>query len=436
MNIYKKKSPGLLIAICIILAVNSVNSEEKKDDEGNYVDLFNKGNYKSSLEKINTILREKYSKRIKYRAVPTGFISTRDTGSRVDLKKIFRERKAEGFFIEENSEFHSLHLTAARIYDKQKKYLDSLNHYFQSLRFKKLEYKKDDVIFYSISQVFKKMKHFNAYINALETAYSLNIDNINYSLELGRELSKTSKRKRAIHYLKRYLTLEDSKVMPDIYLLLGNLNEDIGKYLETEKYYREYLKKKPDDPNINFALAYIAYRRTGDQTLAVKLFNKSITLLPEKDIYRRSKSFEYIADISLSNLDFNRAIQGYLQCIGYQNKVEEKVQRSKKRLEGINARINELKKSLLETRDFDDYNTYEFLLDDRGKIELELRRIKSNYNRLNPGKVRWNIAYAYEKSGDLNEAIKFYRNSIFYNYNPVKSRKKIEKLQLIIKRGY
>ncbi len=427
---------GLFLALFLIFTGKSLYSQEKKGEEDNYIKLFNKGNYRSSLDKINSLLHEKYSKRIKYRAVPTGFISTRDTGSRVDLKKVFRERKAEGFFIEENSEFHTLHLTAARIYDKQKKYFDSLNHYFQSLRFKKLEYKKDDAIFFEISRVYKKMKHFNAYINSLETAYSLNTDNTSYSLELGTELSKTSKKKRAIHYLKRYLKLEDNTPKPEIYILLGNLNEDIGKYLETEKYYREYLKKKPGDPDINFALAYITYSKTGNQTLALRLFNRSLELLPEKDHYRRSKSYEYIADISLSNLNYKLAIEGYLNCIAYQNRVDREVQKSKKKLDEINTRINELKKSLLETRDFDDYNTYEFLLDDRGKIELKLRRIKSNYFRLNPGKVRWNIASAYEKSGKLHEAIKYYRNSITFNFNPVKSRKKIEKLQLILKRGY
>lgn len=435
MSIYKKYSIRFFF-IFLIIFTTSIYSQEKKKEHNNYLKLYNKGNYRDSLEKINALLREKYSKRIKYRAVPTGFISTRDTGSRINLKKVFRERKAEGFFIEENNEFHTLHLTAARIYIKQKKYFDSLNHYFQSLRFKKLEYKKDDVIFYGISQVYKKMNNFDAYINALETAYSLNKDNASYSLELGAELSKTSKRKRAIHYLKRYMQLEDTDIKPEVYILLGNLNEDIGKYLETEKYYKEYLKKKPGNPDINFALGYIAYSRTGNHTLALSLFRKSLELLPENDQYRRSKSYEYIADISLGNLDYKQAIERYLKCISYQDKAEQNVLNLENKIDKINTRINELKKSLMETRDFDDYNTYEFLLDDRGKIELELRRIRSNYSRLNPGKIRWNIAYAYEKSGDLNKAIKYYRDSITFDYKSVKSRKKIEKLQLIIKRGY
>ncbi len=424
------------IAILLIFRAASPSAQVKKGEEDNYIKLYKEGSYRSSLDRINSILEKKYSQRIKYRAVPTGFITTRDTEVTIDLKKIFRERKAEGFFIEENSEFHRLHLTAARIYDKLKKYPDSLNHYFQSLRFKKLEFKKDDLVFYEISQVYKKMNRFTAYINALETACSLNIDDTRYSLELGRELSKTSKKKRAIHYLKRYIKLEDDSVTPEIYILLGNLNEDIGNYLETEKYYGEYLKKKPGDPNINFALAFIAFNRTGNHALALKLFHRSLKILPKDDIYRRSKSFEYIADISLKNLEFTLAIDRYLSCIAYQEKVEKEAEKSRKKIDEINRRINELKKSLLTNRDFDDYNTYEFLMDDRGKVELELKRIRSNYRRLNPGKIRWNIAYAYEKSGELNKAIKYYRESITFDYNPAKSRKKIEKLQLIIKRGY
>ncbi len=46
-------------------------------------------------------------------------------------------------------------------FQQQKIYNEALNHYFQSLRFKKTEYRKDNRIFYLMSQIYKNKNELN-----------------------------------------------------------------------------------------------------------------------------------------------------------------------------------------------------------------------------------------------------------------------------------
>ena len=198
-------------------------------DTEEYISYFNNGNYNKSLEIINKKLEEFYSTRVEDKRIPTGFITMKDVSKDVDLKMLFRNRKAEPFLIEDKPDISILHLYAARNYFKLTNYDYSLNHYIQCLRFKKVEEKKDDIIYYEIAQVFKKGNYINAYVNFLETASSLNMDNYSYSLELGRALYRTEMKKRAIYHLERYLSGTDEPFSSELYLMLGNLYEDIGK---------------------------------------------------------------------------------------------------------------------------------------------------------------------------------------------------------------
>jgi len=75
-------------------------------------------------------------------------------------------------------------------------------------------------------------------------------------------------------------------------------------------------------------------------------------------------------------------------------------------------------------------------MDEKGKKEAELRQIENEYNKLNAGKVRWNIAYSLERLEKLNEAIAYYRDAISFDFNSNQARKKIINLELKIKRGY
>ncbi len=416
--------------MCMVTGVTAVSRESDS-----YMDLYSAGEYKKALDVINVKLDEIYITRVEDKRVPTGFI-TMKSAEKVDLKQVFRNRKAEGFFIEDNPEIANLHLYGARCYYRQKEYEKALSYYNQSLRFKKIEPMKDDAYFYEMAQIFKEMEKFSAYRNFLEMAYTLNPEKYDYSLELGNALYTTADKKRAIYHLERYINSTEKEIEPRLLLKLGNLYEDTGRYLDTVKYYREYLRKKPDDGFIHFALGYIAMKRTGNYPLAVQSFDTSLKLLPEKDMYRIAKAYEYKGDIALDELEYKSAIDYFSQAVTYQEKIREGFNKKKDELSMLQKQINELKSSLLQVEDFDKYEEYEALLDEKGFLESELRKAENEYLKMNAGKLRWNIALSYEKTEDLEKAIEYYREAITFDYMANGARERIVKLQLKIKRGF
>ena len=376
---------------------------------------------------------------VEEKRVPVGYISLTNIAEDVDLVSLFRNRKAKGFFIEEHAELTELHLFAARCSVQLGRQRDGLNSYIQSLRFRKIELQRDDVIYYEISQLLKKYNdplYFKGYIDALEQAYTLNRTEYKYSHEIGNALYTTKENKKAIFHLKRYVENSQGEVEPELYLKLASLYEGIEKYLETEKYYNEYLKLKPDDAEILFALGHIAYLKTGNYVLAESLLKRALTILKDDDIYRRSKSYEYLGDMLFNNLKYNNAIEHYQQCLTYQKSVLSSIDTDKTKRAEKNAEINQLKEALINNKEFDKYEEYEILVDERNKIDKNIESLQLEYSKLQPGKVRWYLALSYEKTKQYDEAISYYREAITYNYNSNSARDMIVKLNLKIKRGY
>ena len=424
------------IFLIIILLFASPLLAQSADD---YRALYENKEYSKSYNIIISRLNEIYSKMVEEKRVPVGYISLTNIGEDVDLVSLFRNRKEKGFFLEDNAELSQLHLFAARCSVHLGKRKDGLNNYIQSLRYKKIELQSDDVIFYEISQVFKSYDaplYFKGYIDALEQSYTLNPTEYKYSYELGNALYTTKENKKAIFHLRRYVENSQDAIEPVIYLKLASLYEGIEKYLETEKYYNEYLKLKPDDAEILFALGHIAYLKTGNYRLAESFLQKALKILKDDDIYRRSKSYEYLGDMLFNNLKYNRAIEHYLQCINYQRTILNSIDSSKTKRADKNAEVNKLKEALINNKEFNKYEEYEILVDERNKIDKDIENLQLEFTKLQPGKVRWFLAVSYEKTEQYEEAINYYREAITYNYNSNNARDMIVKLQLKIKRGY
>jgi tetratricopeptide (TPR) repeat protein len=316
------------------------------------------------------------------------------------------------------------------------KYNESVSHYTQSLRFRKVEYRRDDETYYEMSQIYRKMGLFDGYIRALESAFTLNPEKYDYSLELGTSLSKTARRKKSLFHVERYIQNAPGTVPPELYLLAGNLNEDLGYYLETQKYYLKYLSIKGDDGVMHFALGYVAYARTGNHALARESFTRALELLPAGDLYRRSKCHEYSGDMALNDLRYRNAIGDYMETLAYQEKVKSEIDATGKKLAALKSRINAIKTDLLNRQDYEKFEEYELLEDERGKMELALKKQKHDYETLNAGVVRWNLAWSHERLEEYQKAIEFYRASIAFDYRTNDAREKIIKLQLKLKRGY
>jgi len=424
------------ISLITIILITSVLTAQVTDS---YISLYEKGDYNKSLEMIITKLNNVYSKQVENKRIPAGYIALKKTGEDEDLIKLFRNRKEKGFFLEENDEMAELHVYAGRCSVKLNKKKDALNHLIQSLRFRKLEQMRDDAVFYEISQVFKSYREpefFKGYIDALEQAYSFNPMNYRYSYELGHALSATVNKKKAIFHLKKYIDNTEEKIEPELFLKLGSLNESIEKYMEAEKYYNEYLRYKPDNAEIFFALGYISYYRTGNYILAESSLKRAIQILKEEDYYRRSKSYEYLGDMSYNNLKYENAMAYYRECFNYQNQILEKTASKETERKAIIDKINILKDALINSREFEKYEEYEMLKDDKSKLDREIENLHLEFNKLQPGRLRWYMAESNEKTGNYDEAIKYYREAIKYEYNSNSSREKIIKIQLKIKRGY
>ncbi len=435
MTIIKFKYTFILSVVILFLPLN-INSQT---ESGDFKNAYNSKNYTKSLELINAKLNEYYLKKVEDRRIPEQMISILNVGEKTDLIELFRKRREKGFLIEDNPEMAELHLYAARSLSALNKKRDALNNYIQSLRFSKYEDMKDDVVYYEISGIFKTMDggiYFKGYIDSLEQAYIFNKNNYQYSRELGLALFRTEEKKKAAYHLERFVDLSGEKPDPEIYLKLASLFETIKKYMEAEKYYNEYLRYKPEEGAVHYSLGYLAYFHTGNYTLAESSFGAALRLLREDDLYRRSKSLEYLADMSFSNLKYKKSIELYQNGIKYQGMIQERLDQKKKELAGVKLKINEMKSEVIYKQDFNNFEEFEMLQDDQGKIETEINNLNYQLRNMNPGKIRWNIAEIYTKTGNYEEAIKYYREAVHFNYNANLSREMITKLQLKIRRGY
>ena len=131
----------VLIFIFLIVLITPAYNQT---DDSSYRSLFEQGKYREAMNAIEVRLNDIYSKRASDKRVPSDFVSIDKTGDEADLIALFRNRKEKGFFIEDNPELADLHLFAGNCSMKLGKKRDSLNHYVQSLRFRRITSERDD----------------------------------------------------------------------------------------------------------------------------------------------------------------------------------------------------------------------------------------------------------------------------------------------------
>jgi len=419
-----------LVHIFFLLSISLVSAQESFDP------LISSGNYKEAYVQIKKRLEEIYSSKVDDKRIPNDFISLGSAEERIDLNRLFSERKAEPYFVENNPELFKLHRLAGVCAFNLREYDSAVRHYYQCFRFKEIEFASDSAVFYELSRVYKEAGYFRAYLNSLEQACSLDRANADYALELGRALYAGRDKKRSILYLERYLSLKGEAENINDYILLANLHADINRYLATADYYRKYLAKKNDDAVIIYALGFICYNNVGSLDEALVLFNRALEILPAEDILRRHKCNEYSGDILYRNLRFQEAFEAYSRTVEYENKIDSAVKQKKDEIIDMRKTARELKISLLKQKNYEKFKEFQLL---ERKIEImEYELLQQNYERrkLSSGKVRWNSAEILEKLERNEEAIKYYQASADFNYKAPQARERIIKLQLKIKRGY
>jgi len=431
----KKFALVVLVVLAALGPMHDGSSEERAED--GFRPAFDTKNYSKAYEIIQGKLLEIYGKRVDDKRVPSDAITPRKLEESLDLNRLFKKRSAGGFFEEDNPTLHELHIFGARSLYNMERFDGALNHYYQALRFKTLKFGEDDRVFYEIALVYRKMGHPAAYVRALEAAYTLEPGNREYSLLIGRALSRGGDHKKAIFHLERYVEVQTGKeVDPGIYLTLGNLNEETGRYLETVRWYKEYLRLKPEDGYIQFALGHLCTHNTGDHRLALASLGKALEILPETEFFRKAKASEYMADIFLMDLEYGKAVEYYEKVIQYQSGLKAGIDRKTAEIEKAQIEIRAIKTDMIKNRDSRRYSEYEYLQTEKGKLEQEKRESLYAFNKLNAGKVRWNMAVAMEKLEKPEKAITYYRECIGFNYQANSARERIQKIQLKINRGY
>jgi tetratricopeptide (TPR) repeat protein len=428
-----RKISGIIVWSLIVIGMLYVRGYAQE----NYKALVNEKKYQEALPVIMKRLGAIYDTRIEWKRVPTDIITAKRLEEKINVNEEFRKRQAKGFFIEENAELVDLHLSAARCLYAKEDYQASLNHYYQALRFKKVEYDKDDIVYYEISAVYKKQNQMNGYICALETAYTLNPKKSVYSLELGKAYYQTSDKKKAIFHLSRYMDAEsDGKSEPTLFLMLANLCQDTGRYLKAVDYYKKYLALQPEDGHMQFGLGYLAFSHTGDYALARTCLEKALKILPVDDIYRRSKTNEYLAEMAMQELEYQKAVELFLNTVKFQDEIRSRLEKKDQEVAAFDADLKKTRAELLKGNKPESYPEYEAKLEAMGRLEQDRKRILYEYERLGAGKSRWSIAVSLERLERYQEAIRYYQESALFNYNADQARERLQKLQLKINRGY
>lgn len=428
----------LLSGIITFAQTQAPAPAERKD----YVSLMAGGDYAGALKILLPRIEEINGTRVDEKRIPSDFITlgggeNEGVSRNKQLNRMFRERKAAPFFIEDNRELYDLHRSAGKCLYETRSFDEALNHYYQSLRFHQPSAEDDAEVFYNIAQVYLGRKQITGYCDAMESAIGINPRKQSFLLEVGRVLYRTRDVKRAIFYLERYQASRGNELKElDVLTMLAGLSENVGKYLDSQKYYQLYLAKKNDDGFIHFALGDIACHRTGNFRLADDELRKAIQLLPETEIYRRAKAYEFMGDMAFDLLKFDAAEAAYLETIKYQDKVLTEIGKNDQEIARIDGEIRTLKSALLKEKNYVQFNEYQFQLQEKERVLSERKERKYEYDKLNPGKCRWNIAEACERRELLDRAIGFYRQCITFNHRMNEAREKIVKIQLKIKRGY
>lgn len=400
-----------------------------------YKELMQQNKYADAVVIIESRLSDIYKTRVYDKRIPTPYIAIEKLEAGIDLQKLFSERKADPFFIENNEILYTLHYHAAQCYHKIFTYNYALQHYIQALRFTTIT-DKDHVIFYSMSQIFKSLNKFDAYLQSLEEAYELKPDNYDYSLELAHSLSSGKNLRKALYHLNRYIQLKGGDIPPDVYLTAANLYESIGDFINASRFYRLYLGRNPNDYNILFALGYLSYTKISDMKTAYDSFSKAIPLLNVDDNVRRGQAYSMLGDIDYMDRKYSESIAHYHKSIESAEIMKSSIENKRNLISAIKNDINAVKASLLEKKEAPLYTEYQTLADELGINELRLRELEHEYSKLNTGNVYFKIASAYEAHEQYSQAIDWYSKAIAHGTNIRLSAKKIERLRLKLSRGY
>jgi len=420
----------LMLSVCNAFAQPAEGAED-------YTQLMKDGYYIDALKSIDKQIDEYTSTHVADKEVPANFISFTALEEKQNINALFQKREIPVNFTEENPQMRRLHFDAGVCHEKSGNYLEALGHYNQTFLFKRIVPEEDAEVFYRISQVYQTMGHDSARLNELEIAHYLKPDEAVYIKELADGYYTRKEIKISIFYYEKYIdNMGDSLDDQTVYIKLANLNTNLEKYLETEKYYLLYLKKNPDDLDVQYALGTLAYRNTGHFDLALENFSRIKKGSKDLAQDKLAKINELAGDIFFKREKYNRAVEAYLAAIDIETAYRQKVEEKRSEIQKLEQQINERKAELLKKNDYVKYEEYQDMLQDKTRLSYDLMMMEYELRKYNPGKLRWQIAESYERMKDYEKSLDFYRKSIAENYRQNNARDRMTKIQLLLQRGY
>lgn len=422
----------ILSLIILLIFTSTVFSQD-----ADYKTLIEQKKYTEAIEIIRNIIGKQYGQDVLDVKIPSEYIPLDLQEESYSLLKIYRERKNNPFFIEDRKDLFDLHSSLAKCYYYKNNYPAAINHYHQALRYHNIVPEVDDTFFIELANVYRDAGYYKAYINSLETAYTLSPNNFNYSLKLAEALYTSGDYNRTIYHYQRYLdsinnNVEDKKLL----LRVAGLYETVSNYLKAEELYRIYLKDDGINASIWFSIGKNAAEKTGNQLIAIEALNNTIKYADNSDIYRKAKSYELLGDIYYKNIKYENAIESYSETIKFHKQMLDRIDKMNGEIQTLILEINKLKLKILNEPLSEEYKTLVTKNNQLGNLQLDKIRLVDEYNRLNPGKINWQIAYCYEQIEKNDLAIEFYNKTVLLDYKATEGREKIKKIQLKIKRGY
>ena len=70
-------------------------------------------------------------------------------------------------------------------------------------------------------------------------------------------------------------------------------------------------------------------------------FKRTLELLPENELFRRSKSYEFIGDMQKKDLEFDEAIKAYLETVKYQERIQQDIKDKDEKIKELDDKIRE-----------------------------------------------------------------------------------------------
>lgn len=402
--------------------------------------LMQEKKFKEAEKQLEERLGDIYTARMENRLVPSDLIQTAiQKAEKIDKQQIVRKKprvKSELRILDKDEDIFFLHLNLAFAKLNLKKYKAAISNFREAKRYKiiKPEEKKNYAfIDHQIAIAFRAIDQQDAFFQHMEQAIKADPNNQKYLSELGIAYG-IPHYERSIQYLEKFLRTQkddssiDKSTLETVHLLLSGLYEKKGRFLDTARHYQDYLRSKPEDGRIRYALAYIQDKRLGHHDIALRNYRQSLQQLPKTDYKSRFKIHALAGEIFRKNRQYQDAILQFQQTKPFFAQITKELNQVQSRISSIQQKMDNLKLKIIRANDRKSQEiltAYQANLNEQQKKMQDISAEKLGYNY---GKIEWEIARNFELSGDYENSRLYYQKAFNLGYRKTDALLKIQRL--------